>query len=250
MRTATAVINAIIFIVAAMPRLDAMTEPQGRDLKGQIERVPAGTLVELELVDDTRIVGKLGTMTENGLELEVNKADRTVKQIYYLKEIRSVRRTLPSGGLPGSGNLQASPRSVGALVLGRKIKLMKNDGTYLEGTVYRATEEEICMEVKKSEPKGRGIGPDATIPTSEISVIRMERGGNPAAAVALGVLGGVAGTLGSAYAAYAGNMENGAGVAVVAIGMAAGASGGAYLGHVAAKKILTINVLKTGTSDK
>jgi hypothetical protein len=140
------------------------------------------------------------------------------------------------------GDLQVSADTLGSVVLGENIKLMMRDGTYVEGKVIRAGREEIVMQVKKSEPKGRVHGPEAGLATSDIATVHMRKNGSVAAPVALGVLGGIAGLFAGAFASY--HSHSNSVVAVSMMGFAAGgAAGGAYAGHEAAKKTVTISVV-------
>lgn len=132
-------------------------------------------------------------------------------------------------------------RSLGSVVLGHSIELMMSDGTYVEGKVIQATQEDIILKVKRVEPKGHFQGREVTIATTAISVVHMSRSGPAAVPIALGVLGGFAG--GSAAAFASESMSSAA--AAVTTTLAAvigGATGGALLGREAAKRTLTINV--------
>jgi hypothetical protein len=133
------------------------------------------------------------------------------------------------------------PDSLGGIVLGQKIKLMTRDGTYAEGKVIRASQTEITMEIRESEPKGRLLHPEAIIPTSDIGTVYLVKNGTIAAPVALGVAAGFAGAFAAAYSAE--NVHSDAGfISIMLLGAAGGATGGAILGREMAKKTLQINI--------
>jgi hypothetical protein len=139
------------------------------------------------------------------------------------------------------GDLEVSADSLGPVVLGQSIEFMMCDGTYVAGKVIRANREEITVNVKKSEPKGRVLGANAVVPTADISVVYMKKSGTPAAPIALGVTGGVLGFIGGFYLGYVMNDETAA--AIFSLGSAAGgATAGAMLGREAVKKRVTIAV--------
>jgi hypothetical protein len=139
--------------------------------------------------------------------------------------------------------LRVSSDSLGAMVLDKKIKLMMRDGTYVEGDVVQATRDAITLKVKKSEPRNRFQGKEATIPTSDIGAVYLRKGGSVAAPIALGI---GCGFLGGIVAGLALRDSQGtAGPALIGIGsITGGAIGGALLGREAVKKTVTINVLQ------
>jgi hypothetical protein len=140
------------------------------------------------------------------------------------------------------GDLDISADSLGPVVLGRSIKLMMRDGTYVSGKVTRSTREEITIDVKESEPKGKVSGANAVIPTTDISIVYMKKSGGLAAPVALGVVGGMLGFIGGCYVAY--RMDSGPMAFVLGIGSAVGgATSGALIGREAVRKTITIAVL-------
>jgi hypothetical protein len=118
---------------------------------------------------------------------------------------------------------------------------MTSDGTYVEGKVTRATQEDITLKVKRVEPKGHFQGREVTIDTSAISVVHMSKSGPAAVPIALGVLGGFAGGMAAGYAAE--YMDSAAGaITTCLVGVVGGATGGSLLGREAAKGTVTINV--------
>jgi hypothetical protein len=58
---------------------------------------------------------------------------------------------------PSAADLQIDSENLGALILGKKIKLMTHDGSYVAGKVLRAGREEIVMHIDKSEPRGASV---------------------------------------------------------------------------------------------
>lgn len=140
------------------------------------------------------------------------------------------------------GDLQVSADTLGSTVLGENVKLMMRDGTYVEGKVIRAGREEIVMQVKKSEPRGRVKGAEAALKTSDIATLVMKKNGSVAAPVALGIVGGILGLIGGSYAGYRTDSAP-----IMLVGMLGGAAGGAalgaYGGHEAVKKTITISVV-------
>jgi hypothetical protein len=139
------------------------------------------------------------------------------------------------------GDLEVSADSLGPVILGRSIELMLRDGTYVSGKVTRSTRVEIAVDVKKSDPKGKVHGANAVIPTADISMVYMKKSGNPAAPVALGVVGGVLGFIGGCYVAY--QMDSEPAAVILGIGSAAaGAAAGALIGREVVKKTVTIAV--------
>jgi hypothetical protein len=135
--------------------------------------------------------------------------------------------------------------SLGAMILGKNIKLMMRDASYLEGKVLRAGRQEILVHVKKSEIRGSAVkihNNEALLCTSDIGAVYIRKSGSVAAPVALGVIGGVLGVMGSVYALQ--DMRSEAAAWTILIGLTAGgATGGALLGREAAKKTVTVDVI-------
>jgi hypothetical protein len=150
---------------------------------------------------------------------------------------------------PSVADLQADPESIGSIVLGKKIKLMMRDGSYLEGKVLRAGPQEIGMRVKKSELKGASVavqkGKETALKTSDIGMVYFRKGGSVAGPVALGVIGGILGATASAYALQDEDSVA-AGLTIFLAGAAGGATGGALLGREIVKKTITIYVTAGG----
>jgi hypothetical protein len=139
-------------------------------------------------------------------------------------------------------SLEVGSESLGAVVLGQKVQLMMRDGTYVAGKVIRSDRDEIRLRVDKSEPSGRVRGPEATLRTSEISVIYFKKNGTVALPVVLGVVGGFGALYGAAFAAQ--NVPSLGGYLGICLASAAGgATGGALLGREVGRKTLTINVV-------
>ena len=147
---------------------------------------------------------------------------------------------LPEGH---KNELRVSSDSLGAMVLDKKIKLMMRDGTYVEGNVVQVSGDAITLKVKKSGPKNRFQGKEATIPTSDIGAVYLRKEGTVAAPIALGIGCGFLGAIVSAYALR--NTSGTAGpVTAFIASTTGGAIGGALLGREAVKKTVTINVLQ------
>jgi hypothetical protein len=146
---------------------------------------------------------------------------------------------------PSVADLQIDAESIGSVVLGKKIKLMLHDGSYLEGKVLRAGRAEIEMRVNKSELKEPSLvkekGNDSLLKTSDIGMVYLRKSGTIAGPVALGVVGGILGAVASAYLLR--NEEAvGTGLTLFTAGTAGGATGGALLGREIVKKTVTIYV--------
>ena len=127
------------------------------------------------------------------------------------------------------GDLDISADSLGSMVLGQSIELMLHDGTYVAGKVIKASREDITVNVKKCEPKGRVTGSNAIMQTADISMVYMKKSGNVAAPVALGIVGGGLGFVGGVYVGYRMDSVPAAwtfGLAAATGGAAAGAIGG------------------------
>ncbi len=139
--------------------------------------------------------------------------------------------------------LNVSSDQVGVMILGKKIKLMMRDGTYVEGIPTQVSANTLTIKVHKSEPKGRIVGHSAVLPTQEIAVVYMKKSGSVAVPIILGILGGFGGSMAAAAAALYSDMHPGAGGVLVIGSTVAGAVGGAYLGKAAAQKTVTINVI-------
>lgn len=149
---------------------------------------------------------------------------------------------LPPQQLPIAGELQVTSDTLGAIVFGEKIQLMMRDGSYYQGKVLRASQEEICLRVEKSTAPGRSPKSEASLQTADIAAVHIRKSGSAAAAVALGVAGGILGSYGAGYAAQ--DVRSATGFIVILMaGGAGGATGGAMLGREAAKKTITITVI-------
>jgi len=137
--------------------------------------------------------------------------------------------------------LRIDPRNLAPLVLDQKIRLMMHDGTYGEGRVVKASETELTLRVRKSEPKDRLTRPEAVLPLSAISVIHMKKGGNVAAPITLGILGGIGGFVLGAVAAVSHCCDEHPGVILIPMGTSiGGAVGGSLLGREMVRKTITI----------
>jgi hypothetical protein len=145
---------------------------------------------------------------------------------------------------PVRGTARINADSLGAMVVGEKVKMMLRDGTYAEGKVVDATPENITLQVKKTEPKGRLTRPEAVIPAREISVVHLERRGSPAVPVALGIGGFFGGMLVGALASglYWSDGATPAMLGATWEGAMGGAVAGAYGGTKLAEKTVTISV--------
>jgi len=136
--------------------------------------------------------------------------------------------------------LRVDSRNLAPLVLDQKVRLMMHDGSYGEGRVVKASETDLTLRVRKSEPKDRLTRPDAVLPLSAISVIHMKKGGNVAAPITLGILGGVGGFILGAVAGVSCCDEH-PGVVLIPMGTSiGGAVGGSLLGRDLARKTVTI----------
>jgi len=238
MRAVVLAISTMICLMAAALCAPAMAESPDSRIKSLIELVPAGTEVEIQLRDHSKVMGKMGRVTGDRFELEVEQAGQLKTTQFLIADIASFRRRLPTGS-----DLEVSASALGPVVLDEKIKLMTRDGTYVEGRVLQATEEDLLMAVSKSEPKGRLRGREATIRTVDIAVVHMKKNGPIAAPVALGVVGGFLGAIGTSYVAWRTCSTGGAAAAFVIAGIAGGATAGAYAGHEAVRKTVTIRVV-------
>jgi hypothetical protein len=144
-----------------------------------------------------------------------------------------------SNGSAKSNTVQATPETVGGMVVGEKIKLMPKDGTCAEGKVPSASSMEIQFDLKKVEPRDRLKGPKVSIPTREISVIHYQKSGSAAIPIVLGIGGFFGGMLAGAFATYDDDAIN----PYAAWGGAlAGAVAGGYGGKKIVEKTITINV--------
>jgi len=144
-----------------------------------------------------------------------------------------------------ASNLEIDSESLGAMILGKKIKLMMRDASYLEGKVLRAGPKEILIHVKKSENQGSAVkihNNKALLRTSDIGTVYLSKSGSVAAPVALGVIGGLFGVLGSVHALEHTRNKTAAWITLTVL-TAGGATGGALLGREVARKTVTVNVI-------
>jgi ribosome maturation factor RimP len=218
--------------------MHAVAGSQSGDLKRRLALISLGTMIEIELPNQQRAAGTLKEVTDRYLVLQVAGTDQPTTVAYPLEDIKGVR-TILKGGV----DLEVSSESLGAVVLDENIKLTTRDGTYVEGKVLGAGTEEITIDVKKSEPKGRMGTGHQVIRTSDIVLVRMKKNGSVAAPVALGVVCGLLGAVASGYSAWYAGMSEGELIAFELAGMAGGAVAGAYAGHATAMKTVTIGVV-------
>jgi hypothetical protein len=145
-----------------------------------------------------------------------------------------------------AADLQVDSESLGPIVLGKKIKLIMRDSSYIEGKVLRAGHDEILIRINKSEPRGSSPGmeksKDSYVRTADIGTVCFYKSGSIAGPVAFGVIGGFLGAVGSAYAFKDSRGTAGPLTAFIA-STAGGATGGALLGKEAVKKTITIVVV-------
>jgi hypothetical protein len=154
---------------------------------------------------------------------------------------------VPAQDAPSMGGLQVSSDALGEVVLGQKIQLMMRDGTYVEGKVLRADQNEILMHVKKSVPKewlshGQLPGNERSLRTSDVAVVHMQKNGWFVIPAALGVIGGYLGGAGAALAADRVHSQSGF-FGIVFVSAAAGATAGVILGRKATRQTNTILVV-------
>jgi hypothetical protein len=233
-RATISVILAVMVLASTLARAAVFDDQSVSD---QIALIPAGTTIEIRLGDGSTYSGKLVQAADGKLEMEIGRAGHARITQFAVSDIRAVRSSLR-----GRGDLEVSPGSLGAIVLDEKVTMMMRDGTYVEGKVRQATEERLVVDVSKSEPKGRLHG-SSMIPTADIAVVYMKKNGPIAVPVLLGILGGLLGGTAGSYAAYQSDAYGAAGGFMVLGGIAGGATAGAYVGHEAAKKTITINVV-------
>jgi hypothetical protein len=144
-----------------------------------------------------------------------------------------------------ASNLEIDSKSLGAMILGKKVKLMMRDASYLEGKVVRAGPKEILIHVKKSEIQGSAIkihNSQVLLRTSDIGAVYLSKSGSVAAPVALGVIGGILGVAGSVFALEDTRNATAAWITLTVI-TAGGATGGALLGREVVRKTVTVNVI-------
>jgi hypothetical protein len=154
---------------------------------------------------------------------------------------------VPAQDAPSLGGLQVSSDALGAVVLGLKIQLMMRDGTYVEGKVLRASQNEIYMRVKKSVPKewlshGQLPGNERSLRTADVAVVHMQKNGLFVIPAALGVIGGYLAGAGAAFAADRVHSQS-AYFGIVIVSAAAGATAGVFLGRKAVRQTNTLLVI-------
>ena len=146
----------------------------------------------------------------------------------------------PKAAALQSLEMRIDPRNLAPLVLDQNIRFMMHDGTYGEGRVVKASETDLTLRVRKSEPKDRLTRPEALLPLSAISVVHMKKPGSVAAPITLGILGGIGGFVLGAIAGVSCCDEH-PGVLLIPMGTSiGGAVGGSLLGRDIARKPITI----------
>ncbi|MCI0424171.1 MAG: hypothetical protein L0387_41275 [Acidobacteria bacterium] len=136
--------------------------------------------------------------------------------------------------------MRIDPENLAPLVLDQKIRFMMHDGTYGEGRVVRASQSDLTLRVKKSEPKGRLARPEAVVQLAGISVIHMKKGGNVAAPITLGILGGIGGFTAGAFAGVSCCDEHPGMILLPLTASIGGSVGGSLLGREMVRKTVTI----------
>ncbi len=154
---------------------------------------------------------------------------------------------VPAQDAPFMGGLQVSSDALGAVVLGQKIQLMMRDGTYVEGKVLRANQDEIHVRVKKSVPKewlsqGQLPGNERSLRTADVAIVHMQKNGLFVIPAALGVIGGYLAGAGAGLAADRVHSQSGF-FGIVFVSAAAGATAGVLLGRKATRQTNTILVV-------
>jgi hypothetical protein len=84
-------------------------------------------------------------------------------------------------------------------------------------------------------------GPEAVIPTSEISVVYLRKNGTIALPIVIGVVSALGAMFGAAFTTE-GLSSDGAVISIMLASAAGGATAGALLGREAGKKTVPINV--------
>jgi hypothetical protein len=135
--------------------------------------------------------------------------------------------------------MRIDPGSLAPLVLDQKVRLMTHDGTYAEGRVVKASEASLTLQVRKTEPKGKLSPPEAVLPLSSISVIRLRKEGGLAAPISLGIAGGISGIFLGFVAACCESSTSSLILIPIGTGIG-GAIGGSLLGREINRKTVTI----------
>jgi hypothetical protein len=232
-RAILSIILVVISLIASTPQA-VMALESNREIEARLRSMPLGTAVEIRLGDhDHKATGRIKAVNSERLILDRG----TTTGEYSISEITSVQRYIVE-----SNHLELGSNALGAAVLSESIKAMTRDGGYIEGKVIQATEENLLVDVSKSEPKGRFRG-ESRIATADIAIVYMKKSGGSGAPAGLGVLGGVLGLIGSTYAAM--HVDTGVAGALLAIGgTTASAVLGVYAGQKLAQKTLTITVTR------
>jgi hypothetical protein len=149
------------------------------------------------------------------------------------------QRNLPTSG---KNTVRVTADSLGALLLNRKLELMTKDGTYLKGKVIAADTNSITIRVDEAEPASRISGREATVRSTDISVVHMKKAGSPALPIVLGIVGAFAAGGPVAGMTDPDASDKGAQNALVFSAMGLGATGGLLLGRRLARKTVIVNV--------
>jgi hypothetical protein len=73
-----------------------------RDLKQEIILIPAGSILEVRLVDKRKLTGRLGEVTDEGFELQYVKGDKVVKESIVYKDVKSYKQRNREGMSTGA----------------------------------------------------------------------------------------------------------------------------------------------------
>jgi hypothetical protein len=147
---------------------------------------------------------------------------------------------------PRNLEIRVNPENLGTFLLDQKVKLMTDNGVYIQGKVLSATPQAMTLRVSKIRPKQKITDSMLTLPVANVSIIRLKRGGHIAAPISFGILGGFGGYAAGTFGLLAANPNAGvASFLLVSIpSTIGGAVGGALLGRELVKKEVTIYVNK------
>lgn len=168
MRAQIALFTALVLLNATVQPLLAIPLPLARRIRKDLEKIRAGHFIEVLFDGEKKDSGRFVEVSKNRIVIKIEEPGKVRTQYFYLREVTAIRRAMPAGN-----DLYLDPSDLGGLACGQRARFTTRDQAQIEGWVVRAGDDEVQLEVLKSEPEGRAKGSVAVIPTRDISTVHM-----------------------------------------------------------------------------
>ncbi len=174
-------LTALWITSAAISDLQALPG-NARKRLGQMK---PGNLIEVVVGEHEAYTGRLVSVSQERLVLDLEDKTRGDRMTFYLKSLQDVRRSFPRGT-----DLHLHPSDLGSLSRGQGVWLKTREGISMHGRITHVTDDEISLRVKEEKPKLEPKRHEATLPTSSVAVLRFVSDLRGSRSKVAGVMGG------------------------------------------------------------